>query len=152
MADQMKPNGSFAQSSGSLSPGAHRAMLALKWAARIFALIIVVQVFLAGLALFLNSDNWAAHSNFARFFLILPILMILLSFIARLPNTFRMKSIQLFVMVILMFATANLSSYIGILSALHPVIAMAMFWSTMTVSKQAAAYTGTRSPGLGIRA
>jgi hypothetical protein len=143
MADQMKQNGNFAKSGGggSFSPGAHRAMLVLKWAARIFALIIAVQVFLAGLALFVDSGNWVAHSNFARVFLIIPILMILLAFIARLPITFRVMSIQLVIMVILMFVTADLSKYIGILSALHPVIALAMFWIAMTLSKQAAAHT-----------
>jgi hypothetical protein len=125
---------------GSLSPGTHRALLVLMWAARLFALVIAVQVFLAGLALFVDSD-WTAHSNFARFFVIIPILMILLSFIARLPITFRVKSIQLVVMVILMFVTADLSKYIGILSALHPVIALAMFWIAMTLSKQATAHT-----------
>jgi hypothetical protein len=124
MADRRKQNANFF----------------LKWVARIFAAAIVVQVFLAGLALFVNSNNWMPHTYFARCFIIFPILMILLSFIARLPVSHRIKSIQLLVMVILMFVTADLSSQIGFLSALHPVIAVAMFWIAMALSKQAAEY------------
>jgi hypothetical protein len=67
--------------------------------------------------------------------------MILLSFFARLPVNYRVKSIQLLVMVILMFVTAVLSSNIGVLSAFHPVIALGMFWIAMNLAKQA----GTRS-------
>lgn len=136
MEDQLKLNARTAD--GSLSPGDVRAVLVLKWLARIFALFIVAQVFLAGLATFVNS-NWTAHTNFARLFIVVPILMILLSFIARLPVIYRTKSFQLLVMVIMMFVTAKLSSVIGWLSALHPVIALGMFWITMTLARQTAA-------------
>jgi hypothetical protein len=144
MANQTRNTERYAENIGSLTPGTNRALLVLKWVARIFALLIAVQVFLAGLATFVDSDNWTAHSNFSHIFIVFPIFLILLSFIARLPVTYRMKSIQLFVMVILMFVTAVLSSDIGFLSALHPVIALGMFWSTITLSKQAAAHIGTK--------
>jgi hypothetical protein len=117
----------------SLSLTAQRSALILKWLARIFVLIITVQVFFAGLALFVGMD-WTLHKLFARCFIIFPVLMLLVTFIGRLP--YRVKCIQLLVMVILMFATADLSPKIGLLSALHPVIALAMFWTAMTVTRQ----------------
>ncbi|AJY77705.1 hypothetical protein VN24_13250 [Paenibacillus beijingensis] len=123
-----------------MSSGAGWAVPAMKWMARTFALFIAAQVFLAGLAMFVDSD-WTAHANFARFFIIIPILMMLVSFIARLPVSYRVKSIQLLVMVILMFVTADLSSVIGFLSALHPVLSLAMFWITLAIARQAAAQT-----------
>jgi hypothetical protein len=152
MTDQQKKNARITADNGDFSPGGHRALLVLMWIARIFALGIVVQVFLAGLALFVDTANWAAHSNFPRYFAFLPILMILLSFIARLPVTYRVKSIQLFAMIILMFLTAILSSKIGFLSALHPVIALALFWNTMTVALQAAAHARSKPTGLVVEA
>lgn len=118
-------------------------MLVVLWAARVFALTIAVQVFIAGMALFVNAD-WTAHTVFARSFVILPIVMILVSFIGRLPVTYRLRSIQLLVMVILMFVTAVLSSVVAIISAFHPVIAVAMFWSAMTLAKLAAADSGAQ--------
>jgi hypothetical protein len=148
MADQKKKSKHITASIGDLSLGSRSAMLVFMWIARIFALGIVVQVFLAGLALFVDSTDWAAHSSFPRYFAFLPILMILLSFITRLPDTYRVKSIQLFAMTILMFLSAILSSKIGFLSALHPVIALAMFWNTMAIALQAAAHTRSKPTGL----
>lgn len=136
MAKQLKTKARRAD--GNLSVNAGRAVLVMKWMAWIYALFIVAQVFFAGLAMFVNSD-WTAHSGFARYFIIFPILMILLSLIARLPVTYLIRSFLLFIMVIMMFVTANLFSVIGILTALHPVISLAMFWVTITLARQAAA-------------
>ncbi|WP_233531832.1 DUF6220 domain-containing protein [Paenibacillus alkalitolerans] len=144
----MNRNVILAEKNGSLSPGARRAFLVLMWVARVFALLIAMQVFIAGMATFVDSENWMAHTNFARVFIFFPITMILLTFIARLPVTYRLKSIQLLVSVVLMYATAVFSSDIGIISALHPVIALAMFWISMTLAKQAAAHIRTKSPSM----
>jgi hypothetical protein len=120
-------------------------MIALKWLARVFAVCILVQVFLAGLAVFVDEAYWASHSSFVHYFSFLPLVMILLSFIARLPVSFRLQSIRLFGLIIAEFITAVLSSKIGFLSALHPVIALVMFISAMSLAKQTAAHTRTKS-------
>jgi hypothetical protein len=122
-----------------------KAMIALKWLARVFAVCILVQVFLAGLAVFVDEAYWASHSSFVHYFSFLPLVMILLSFIARLPVSFRLQSIRLFGLIIAEFITAVLSSKIGFLSALHPVIALVMFISAMSLAKQTAAHTRTKS-------
>ncbi|QGQ99089.1 hypothetical protein EHS13_31530 [Paenibacillus psychroresistens] len=119
------------------SKSTRKAMIVLKWMAWVFAAGIILQVFLAGLALFVDTDNWAAHASFPRYFAFLPIFMILLSFIMRLPLTYRVQSIRLFIMVAATFATAILSSKIGYLSALHPVIAVALFMSAMSLARNA---------------
>jgi hypothetical protein len=120
-------------------------MIALKWLARVFAVCILVQVFLAGLAVIVDEAYWASHSSFVHYFSFLPLVMILLSFIARLPVSFRLQSIRLFGLIIAEFITAVLSSKIGFLSALHPVIALVMFISAMSLAKQAAEHTRTKS-------
>jgi hypothetical protein len=52
---------------GNLTSLAHGSRNILKWLVRIFALCVVVQVFLAGAAVFTNSDYWIFHSNFPDF-------------------------------------------------------------------------------------
>ncbi len=120
----------------SLSPLVLRARIVFKWLAWIFTVCILIQVFLAGLALFWNSDQWASHTGFSRIFLIPPILMLVTSFIARLPVSLRLSSAGLIGMLILMGVSANLSSEMGYLSALHPVIALMLFWGTMSIARK----------------
>ncbi|ULL20021.1 hypothetical protein DVH26_29785 [Paenibacillus sp. H1-7] len=88
-----------------------------------------LQVFFAGLALFVDSSNWVTHISFARYFSFLPLIMAVLAWRARLTSKTIWRCIGLFGMIIGMFLTAIFSSRIGGLSALHPVIALMLFWS-----------------------
>lgn len=115
-----------------LALGARSVFKALAW---IFALCILIQVFLAGLALFWNSDQWSSHTGFSRLLMILPVLMFMVSFIARLPNSLRLRSAGLIGLVILIAVCANLPSEVGYLAALHPVIAIALFLETMSIAR-----------------
>jgi hypothetical protein len=146
MANQVNPNlnhqavesGHLPTDNGSLTSLARGARHVLIWLARIFAVCVVIQVFFAGAALFMDTDYWKFHLRFPRFFAFLPIIMIVLSFIAKLSSSVRLKCFQLFGMIILMFLTAVLSSKIGILSALHPVIAIMLFGTSLSIVKQIA--------------
>lgn len=100
--------------------------MALAW---VFAVSVLLQVFFAGLALFVDSDNWTIHGGFARVLAVVPLLMLAFAWIARLPRRQIGRSAGLLGMVIGMFLTAVLSPKIGALSALHPVIALMMFWA-----------------------
>lgn len=102
----------------------------------IFVACIVSQVFLAGLALFWDSANWASHTGFAKVLIIPPILMLATSFIARLPLTLRLSSAGLIGMVVLMLVSAKLSSNIGYLAALHPVIALMLFMGAVSNARK----------------
>jgi hypothetical protein len=144
MVDQGKTNlnhqavesGHLPADNGSLTSLARGSRIVLIWLARIFALCVVLQVFFAGAALFTNADYWAYHSNFPRFFAFIPIFMIVLSFFAKLPVSIRLKFFQLFGMIILIVLTVVLSSKIGILSALHPVIAVMLFMTSISIVNQ----------------
>lgn len=94
----------------------------------LFTAAVVVQMLLAGLAVFVDPAGWGTHISFARMFALLPVVMFLLSWLTRLPKPLMLRSIGLFAMIIGMFATAVLSSRIGFVSALHPVIALMLFW------------------------
>jgi hypothetical protein len=121
------------------------ALHVYKWMGWIFAAGIVVQVFLAGLALFHDPDTWAAHASLPRFFAFLPLLMLILAIAARLPAEFRGKSLRMFIMVILMFLTAIVTPKIsGILAALHPIIALEMFRIAVLTAHKASAQAKIR--------
>ncbi|WP_307476372.1 DUF6220 domain-containing protein [Paenibacillus harenae] len=113
---------------------ARTIFIVLTW---LFAGSILLQVFFAGLALFVDSSNWLAHVSFARFFGLLPLMMIALALIARLPKKTLWRCAGLFGMIIGLFLTAIFSSQIGILSALHPLIALLLFWNCMVIIRSA---------------
>lgn len=99
----------------------------------IFTIGITVQVLIAGLATFDNPVNWGYHISFARGLFFLPIVMALLAFFAQLPKKMIWRSVGLLGMVIGLFFTAAISARIGILGALHPVIALFLFWNCIKV-------------------
>jgi hypothetical protein len=113
-----------------------RSRIVFKWLTWIFAICILTQVFLAGLAIFWNSDKWASHTGFSRILMIIPVLMFVTSFIARLPVSLRLHSAGLIGLIILIAVSANLSSGLGYLSALHPVIALMLFWGTISLARK----------------
>lgn len=114
-------------------------MIVYKWLAWLLTAFIAIQVFLAGLAIFWDSARWASHSGFAKVLMLLPIFMLVASFIARLPVSFRLSSAGLIVIIVLMFVTAQLSSEAGYLSALHPVFALMMFMGAMSNARKTGA-------------
>jgi hypothetical protein len=118
------------------SPLALKATIFYKWLALLFALAIFIQVFLAGLALFWDAEQWASHTGFAKAIFIVPALMLATAFAARLPVSFRLSSAVLIVMIILMFVTAKLSTSAGFVSALHPVFALMMFMGAMSNARK----------------
>lgn len=117
-----------------LSPLAVGMRLTYKVVVWFFAIGILLQVFLAGLALFWNSGQWSSHVGFSRVLIIFPILIFILSFIARLPLSLRLHSAGLIAVLVLIAVCANLPSGIGYISALHPVLAIILFGQTMNIA------------------
>ncbi|MBW5445768.1 hypothetical protein GE107_06770 [Cohnella sp. CFH 77786] len=110
--------------------------LVFKAMVRIFAVCIMIQVFLAGLAIFWDSAQWASHTGFARVLIVVSILILVISFIARLPLSLRLRSAGLFGIIILIAVSAELPSGIGYLSALHPVLALLLFIGTVSLIRR----------------
>ncbi|GIP37943.1 hypothetical protein J31TS4_12230 [Paenibacillus sp. J31TS4] len=118
------------------SPLVVRARLVFKAAVRIFAIGIFIQVFLAGLALFWNSAQWASHTGFARLLVLVSILILVLSFIARLPRSVRMRSAGLLGIIVLLAVSVKFPSGMGYVSALHPVFALLLFMGTVSLARK----------------
>lgn len=123
-----------------LSPLVIRARLVFKAMVRILAICILIQVFLAGLAQFWSSAHWASHAGFARLLIIVSVLLLVISFIARLPLSLRLRSAGLFGIIILITVSAKLPYGIGYLSALHPVLALMLFFGTVSLIRETYAF------------
>jgi putative tricarboxylic transport membrane protein len=105
--------------------------------ASLFVVFVTVQVFFAGLATFVDVGNWSLHKSFVRFFAMMPVVLIVLAFAGRLSRAARWQSFGLFVMIILQFITVNFAANISYLSALHPVIALGLFWTSYVLMRKA---------------
>jgi hypothetical protein len=96
--------------------------LILTW---IFVGCVAVQVFFAGLAIFVDSAHWLWHTRFIHYFDLLPILMLPLAFAARLPAALRWLTGALYALIWVQYFTANLG---GVVGAFHAVNALVIFW------------------------
>ncbi|WP_409175940.1 DUF6220 domain-containing protein [Brevibacillus fortis] len=108
--------------------------IVLAW---VFFAFIIVQVSLAGLGLFVNGEHWEMHRTLAQYFALIPVGMLVLSFPGKLPVHLRWICLGLYLMIVAQFLTVIYSSHLGILSALHPVIALFLSWGSLFTVKHA---------------
>ncbi len=106
----------------------------------LFVICITLQVLIAGLALFVDSSSWRGHTVFVHFFEYLPILMLLLATFGKLSKRVRWQSLGMLGLIILQYATAKVSGdfpSLRMFGALHPVIALILFWSSIRCFREA---------------
>ncbi|MGV3465453.1 MAG: DUF6220 domain-containing protein [Heyndrickxia sp.] len=102
----------------------------------LFLIGLLVQVFLAGIAIFADIGNWSSHEIFVRFFEFIPVGMFLLSFFGKIPKMWKWQSASLYLMIILQYVTASLIGKVPYISALHPIIALLLFWRALVVVQE----------------
>lgn len=102
----------------------------------LFAVCVIVQVFIAGMAIFIDADHWRLHVHFIHIFEWLPIIMFILTFIGSIPSALRWQSLGLFALIFIQYATANMGS-VGVLPAFHTVIALIMFSWSIAIARRA---------------
>lgn len=96
---------------------------------------VVLQVFLAGMAIFVDG-NWSMHKIFAIYLDKLPIGLFLLSFFGTIRGSMRWLSLAVYVMISFQFMTIHVFNNIGMVAAFHTIMALLLFWSTMHIMKQ----------------
>ncbi len=98
--------------------------------ATVFLACVVGQVFLAGLAIFAAAADWRAHTLFVHVFELVPLIMLILAFVGRLPASLRWQAFGLFALIFLQYFTANIRFVegAGVVAALHPVVALPLVW------------------------
>lgn len=93
----------------------------------VFALSVTIQVFLAGMSVFMNPIHWSKHVIFVHIFEYLPLLMLMFGFIGRLQAKLLWQSAACFALLIVMYFTANIISVAPVAAAFHPVAALVLF-------------------------
>lgn len=101
-----------------------------------FALCVTVQVFIAGLAVFVTPVHWAQHTSFVHIFEFVPLIMLVVGVAGRLPVRLRWLSAALFVLVYAQYFTANIGGLAPLVAALHPVVALVIFGLSLHVVKE----------------
>ncbi len=106
----------------------------------LFTLCLIIQLFIAGLAIFVDSTFWPRHTLFAHIFDKIPLLMLLLSFLGRFPVKIRWYSAALFGLVFVMYFTANIRPILPWVAATHPVVAVGMIGLALLVMVKISPY------------
>jgi mercuric ion transport protein len=99
----------------------------LSW---VLFICIIVQVYLAGVAIFDNPAAWIWHKTFVHIFEYISVIMFILGFIGKLPWRIIWGSLGLFALFNIQYYTAH-----GIAGALHPILALVLFWGSLTLAR-----------------
>jgi hypothetical protein len=116
--------------------------------AGIFAAAVVLQVFFAGLAVLANPNYWGLHRAFGSLIGFLPLALLLIGLVARLP----WRLIGLTVVLVLLFMLQYIFLYaplgIGVmeLRALHAVNAFALAGTAAQLARGAAGLSRRSDP------
>ncbi len=88
----------------------------------------------------MEVGDWDLHRDFIKYFELLPIVMLLLSFLGRLPAVMRWQSGGLFILIMLQYITSKMgeiSPDIQVTAALHPVIAFGILLLSIILVRRA---------------
>lgn len=96
--------------------------------ALVLFICIVVQVYLAGMALFGNSEAWKWHRTFVHMFEYFSVVLFILGIVGKLSRRMIWGSLGLFLLFNIQYYTAH-----GIAGALHPVLALVLFWGALAL-------------------
>jgi hypothetical protein len=106
---------------------------------------VILQVFFAGLALFVNNEYLQLHRMFANYFEFVSLLMFLLSFAGRIRGGLRWWTLGLLALTSLQHMTVR--AFTGFLPALHTVDALLLFAISMHLMKRSWSWVLLKSQG-----
>jgi hypothetical protein len=107
--------------------------------ARLFIFGIVVQIFLVGLGLFESADYWEDHKSLGESLGLIPILLILVALVGRLPMRLIVMAAALLVLFGVQYALPNVDN--GYVAALHPINALVLMGLADQIARQTRALT-----------
>ena len=108
----------------------------------LFAVCVLVQVYVAGMAVFVDSAHWSLHATFVHVFEPLLVVALLLGLLGRLPRPLKAAPVGLFVLVSVQYATASVFG--SLVAAIHPVNAVIIFLVAVGATRRA--WTSAGSP------
>jgi hypothetical protein len=98
----------------------------------VFVACVLLQVFFAGMGAF--GANWSWHATFVHFLEPLPLLMVPMAFVGRLPWGLKLMPLGLLVLIGGQYALANAAVPSA---ALHPVNALLIFMLSLFIARRA---------------
>ncbi|WP_077324372.1 DUF6220 domain-containing protein [Virgibacillus siamensis] len=104
--------------------------------ALLFFLGIIIQVFLAGIALFMDIGKWHYHTTFIHYVEFIPLVMLVISFFGGIPTKFRWQCAGLYLLIVIQYITANLAGSVPYLAAFHPIVALLLFLGSLVITRK----------------
>jgi hypothetical protein len=134
--------------SGAKSSWARVAYLVVAW---LFIASLLMQVFLAGLSLFVTGSYWEAHIGFGHSVPgLLALLLVVFALWGRLPRAAVLLTVLLFALVIAQTEVfAAIRADVPLAAALHPVNALILFALGVGLARRAWAFVRLGQPALG---
>lgn len=114
--------------------GARYVYLALVW---IYLAGILVQVFLAGSALFSVGRDFEPHIGLGWILHLVPVLLLIAAAVARVGSRLIWWNVALLVVQFIQPILATLRNDQPLVAAFHPVLALIVFWLALTIGLQA---------------
>ena len=108
--------------------------LGLVW---LYVVGIVVQVLLAGAALFGTGTSFEPHRNLGYILHLVPILLLIVGALSRVRRRVLLWNLALAVVQFIQPLLPMLQGNAPWVAALHPVLALAVFWLGLTLANEA---------------
>jgi hypothetical protein len=99
-----------------------------------YLICVILQVFFAGLGVFVDNKDLELHRVFANYFEFVSIVMFLLSFLGRIRGGLRWLTLGLFALTSLQHMT--IQTFTGFLPAFHTIDALLLFWISIHLTKR----------------
>lgn len=94
----------------------------------LFTICILVQIYLAGVAIFINPGAWVKHMMFVHLFgFNLPILMIIFAVVGSMPRWAYWRLFGILVSTFLMYFTVHINAIFPWMGPIHPILAVLLF-------------------------
>ena len=102
----------------------------------LFVAAVVVQVFLAGMALFVDGGTWGLHVEVGWIIHLAPVLVLVVVALSRPPRISLWLALGLAVVTFVQPILATLRADVPLAAALHPVVALLIFSLALTLALQ----------------
>lgn len=96
----------------------------------LFIACLLIQVFLAGMAVFMSRSWWAMHTMFAHIIGVLTLILLAVVFLGRFPKKVWKLTVLIVFLLLMQGMTIHLSHIpnLSLTAAFHPVNALLLFW------------------------
>lgn len=112
-----------------------------------FVVGVVAQVFFAGMAVVAHRWSWENHTGLGHMLALPLVIMLIAMYVGRLPGRMKRLTWLLFAVYLLQAdVLIFMRDSIPVLSALHPVLALADFALALFLARQAAAARTVENP------